>query len=162
MKHLVKNGQIFLSGIPSRFIRENGEQFWGGYQERTDIHYEDGWRDEIIPEYNYFLQELGEPYYDQENDVVKYRVYDKIEIPTIEEAKQIRIREANQMQRSILLETDGYIIRRAETGKSVPQTILNERQAIRVRTTAIEAEITALTTLQEVLEYQIHFNTTQS
>lgn len=162
MKHLIKDGKIVQSGMPDSFTRENGETFWGGYKQRTDIHYQDGWRDEVPPTFNALTQVLGERYYDEQNDVVKYHIYDNPEQPTIEQLKADKIREANLAQRDILRETDGYIIRRAETGKSVPQTILNERQAIRVRTTAIEAEIAALTTLQEVLEYQIHFNTTQS
>ena len=79
MKHLIKNNQITRSegSIPSKFTRENGESFWGGYQNRTDLHYEDGWRDEIMPEVDQFHQ-LGERYYDDENDVVTYTVIEKV------------------------------------------------------------------------------------
>jgi len=78
MKHLIKNNQIVQSGIPGTFTRENGEGFWGGYENRTDIHFEDGWRDEVVPQYNPVKQRLGERYYDVENDVVTYPVIDLV------------------------------------------------------------------------------------
>lgn len=74
MKHLIKDNLIIQSGIPSHFTRENGEGFWGGYENRTDIHYEDGWRDEVIPEYNPMSSFLGEPYFDVQAGVVTYPV----------------------------------------------------------------------------------------
>ncbi|MBA4411137.1 MAG: hypothetical protein C0397_17180 [Odoribacter sp.] len=74
MKHLIKDNEIVLSGIPSHFIRESGEGFWGGYENMTGIHFEDGWRDEVIPEYNPKTQYLGSAYFDEINDVVTYEV----------------------------------------------------------------------------------------
>lgn len=78
MKYLIKNNEIVMSGIPGHFTRENGEGFWGGYENRTDIHYEDGWRDEVIPEYDPMVQYLGTAVYDPENDVVTYPVLQKV------------------------------------------------------------------------------------
>lgn len=63
-KHLIKDGEIIQSGIPEKFVRENGEQFWGGYQNRTDLHYQDGWREEIRPVIIPDSQRLGQRYYD--------------------------------------------------------------------------------------------------
>lgn len=74
MKHLIKENQIVQSGIPSHFTRESGEAFWGGYENMTEIHYEDGWRDEVEPECNDKTHYLGAAYYDQGNDVVTYEV----------------------------------------------------------------------------------------
>lgn len=87
MKHLIKNNEIIKSGIPTNFIRDNGELFVGGYQNRTDIHYEDGWRDEIIPEYDSLTKTLGDKYYDQINDIVTYYIIDK-SYPSIEDSKK--------------------------------------------------------------------------
>jgi hypothetical protein len=70
MKHLIKNNQIIMSGIPGHFTRENGEGFWGGYENRTDIHYEDGWRDEVIPEYDPLTHQSGTLYYSELQDIV--------------------------------------------------------------------------------------------
>jgi hypothetical protein len=74
MKHLIKENQIVQSEIPSHFTRESGEAFWGGYENMTEIHFEDGWRDEVIPVYDGKTHYLGTAYYDQENDVVTYEV----------------------------------------------------------------------------------------
>jgi len=89
MKHLIKDNTIIQSGIPSNFIRENGEGFYGGYENRTDIHHEDGWRDEIIPEYDNIKQNLGTMYYDAENDVVTYNV---VNIPINLEERKNRLK----------------------------------------------------------------------
>lgn len=98
MKHLIKNNQILLSGIPAYFTRENGEGFWGGYDLRTDLHYLDGWRDEIIPEFDDVLQTLGSPYYDPASDKVKYPV-----VPIqfdIDSLLQNRLNEFEQFQKA--------------------------------------------------------------
>ena len=74
MKHLIKGSQILQSGIPSHFTRESGEAFWGGYENMTEIHYEDGWRDEVIPVHDQKTHYLGSAYFDEVNDVVTYNV----------------------------------------------------------------------------------------
>ena len=74
MKHLIKDNQIVQSGIPSHFTRKNGESFWGGYENRTDLHYEDGWREEVLPEYNPVAEQLGELFYSQVHDLVSRTV----------------------------------------------------------------------------------------
>lgn len=74
MKHLVKNDQIVMSGIPGTFTRENGEGFWGGYENRTDLHDLDGWYDEIIPEYDPKFERLGDPFYSVQQGAVLYEI----------------------------------------------------------------------------------------
>ena len=76
-KHLIKNNVIVQSGLPDVFTRENGQTIFGGYRLLTEIHYEDGWRDEVVPEYNQSLQRLGAKYYNQSMDKVTYPVIDK-------------------------------------------------------------------------------------
>ena len=146
-----------MSGIPSHFTRENGEGFWGGYETMTDIHYEDGWRDEIIPVYNHILEKLGVPYYDANADVVTYEVIERTDLPLPEQAKADKIKEVRRKTRNLLFETDGYIVRRAETGKSVPQTILNDRQAIRAWSDALEKAVMALPGLEDVIRFEVIF-----
>jgi len=77
MKHLIQNNQIIKSGLPEIFTRVNDELILGGYSTRTDLHYEDGWRDEIIPEYNTETQKLGDRYYDPILEVVTYSIVNK-------------------------------------------------------------------------------------
>ena len=157
MKHLIKNNQIIQSGIPSVFTRENGEGFYGGYEDRTDLHYEDGWRDEIIPDHNEVLERLGEPYYDETIDAVTYEVIERTDLPPLDLAKSNKVNELRQYTNRLLAATDYYIVRRAETGKSVPQTILNSRQAIRAWSDAQEKAVLGLATLEEVLIYEVKY-----
>ena len=72
MKHLIKNNEIVQSGIPGTFTRENGELFLGGYETRDDLHYEDGWRDEVFPVFDPVTEVPGEPFYDSASDMVMY------------------------------------------------------------------------------------------
>jgi hypothetical protein len=157
MKHLIKNNQIIQSGIPSHFTRENGEGFWGGYETRTDIHYEDGWRDEVIPEYNQILEQLGAPFYDEINDVLTYEVIERTDLPPLDQAKADKIREIKMYTRDLLFATDFYIVRRAETGKSVPATVLTDRQAIRLWNDAQEKAVMSFATLEEVIRFEIRY-----
>jgi hypothetical protein len=86
MKHLIKNNQIVQSGIPTNFTRENGEGFWGGYETRTDLHHEDGWRDEVVPEYDPVTELLGSAFYSEQFDVVTYEINERHDLPSLEEA----------------------------------------------------------------------------
>lgn len=88
MKHLIKNNQIVQSGMVSVFTRENGQAFWGGYENMADLHYADGWRDEIVPEYNPVSERPGALYYSQQLDAVTYEVL-PIEIDLVAEKGQL-------------------------------------------------------------------------
>ena len=157
MKHLIKNNQIVQSGLPSNFTRENGESFWGGYQNMTELHYQDGWRDEVIPQYDPVLDQLGEPFYSEQFDVVIYSISPRTDLLTLDTARADKIQEIKIRTRDLLFMTDGYIIRRAETGKSVPQEILNSRQAIRVWSDAQEKQIAAFQSMEDVLKYEVSY-----
>ena len=81
-----------MSGIPQTFIRPNGELFCGGYLNKTELHFPDGWREEIIPtEFDPETHCLGEVYYDTENDIVTY-VIEQVVLPvyTLTELQDIR------------------------------------------------------------------------
>ena len=97
MKHLVKDNKILMTGLPSYFVRENGEGFIGGYENRTDIHYSDGWREEEIPIYNAATEKLGEPYFDNVKDKVVYQVI-QLDID-IDSLLQNKLSEFEQFQK---------------------------------------------------------------
>lgn len=59
-----------------------------GYQYATNEHYDDGWRDLIIPEIDDSTEKLGELYFDEPNDVVTYEVWGKTEQEIEQELKQ--------------------------------------------------------------------------
>lgn len=157
MKHLIKNNEIMQSGIPSTFTRENGEGFWGGYETRTDIHYLDGWRDELIPPYDPIIQRLGKAFYDTTLDMVTWPVKARNDLPMFEEAKIKRIKEVKRTAKDLLSETDFYAIRKAETGKAIPPEVIAERQSIRAKSDALELAINALLTVKDILTFEIVF-----
>jgi hypothetical protein len=157
MKHLIKNNQIVMSGIPGHFTRESGEGFWGGYDERTDLHYTDGWRDEVVPEYDPIMQKLGKVFYDVALDAVTYPVKARTDLPTLEEAKNRKLREIKRMAKDLLDETDFYAIRKAETGKAIPAEVIIDRQTIRAKADELELIVSGITILRDVLAYEVIF-----
>jgi hypothetical protein len=139
MKHLIKNNEIARSGIPSHFTRENGEGFWGGYETRTDLHFEDGWRDEVIPEYDPYTQCLGSLYYDQVNDYCTYEVVD-LEID-LESEKQVHFNDLNLLRREIsILVTEIRL-----TNDPEPQALVEMAPMVRGLYAFAKQEIQALT-----------------
>jgi len=74
----VINGQIVRTGgIPSRFERPDGTTVWGGYRQLTHLHYADGWRDIVLPNYNRASEKLINLHYDSLQDVATYEVATK-------------------------------------------------------------------------------------
>jgi len=76
-KYRVINNEIVYTGkIPSVFERSGATVY--GYNNLTDsIHYVDGWRDGVIPQYDPEIQRLGQRYYNQAMDKVTWVVIDK-------------------------------------------------------------------------------------
>ncbi len=155
MKHLIKNNQIVQYGIPTNFTRENGEGFWGGYETRTDLHYQDGWRDEVVPEFDPVTEKLGLPFYSEQFDTVTYELEVRLDLPTLEEAKNRKVTQIKQQAGSKLSQTDWYVTRQVETGKSIPEGIVTERELIRNRSNELEAEVMAIEVLREVLVFEV-------
>lgn len=74
---------------------------------------------------------------------------------TLEELKAEKIQQVKRQAYNLLKETDWYIVRQQETGKEIPQDVLNERQSIRNQAEVIEQEISELETKEELRNYQI-------
>ena len=157
MKHLIKNNQIVQSGIPTNFTRENGEGFWGGYENRTDLHFEDGWRNEVVPEFDPVTEQLGSAFYSEDLDAVTYTVAVNPELPTLEEAISLKVKEIKQQAGGKLSQTDWYVTRQVETGKLMPESIAAERDLIRTRSNLLESELINVADLKEVLHFKVIF-----
>ena len=74
---------------------------------------------------------------------------------TLEELKEQKIEQVKRKAYNLLSETDWYIVRQQETGKEIPQDVLNERESIRNQSEVIEQEISELETKEELRNYQI-------
>ncbi len=75
-KHLIKNGEIVKSGIPAKFTHDSGTTVYGYDNLHDSVHYADGWRIEVVPEWDAETQRLGARYYDMGNDYVTREVID--------------------------------------------------------------------------------------
>ena len=140
MKHLVRNNEIIMSGIPSVFTRENGEFFYGGYENMTDLHYEDGWRDEVIPEdYDPSTQYLADLHYDEFDDVVTYTALNIV--VNLDEQKKIHMDDLIELRKEIAV----LILQIDLTNGVRPQALIDLEPTIRGLYSFAKDEINALT-----------------
>jgi hypothetical protein len=148
MKYLIKNNEIVMSGIPGHFEREDGEEFWGGYENRTDIHYEDGWRDEVIPEFDPLVQYLGAAFYDAENDVVTYPVLQMV--IDVEAEKARLLSEFTGVKREIV----SLIMEAQLSNDPVPEGLQNLMSITRQINIRVKEDIASLTE-EDVMKFRL-------
>lgn len=148
MKHLIKNGRIVKSGIPQKFTRDNGELFLGGYQYRTDIHYEDGWRDEIFPPFDPTKEALGEAYYDASTDQVTYVIN-----PLVIDLELERKRQYDELA-AIRSELASLILQAQLNNDPEPQELLDLITLIKQMYVQAKEDIASLTQ-ENILKYKL-------
>ena len=95
-KYRVINNEIVYSGkIPTVFER-NGATVYGYNNISDSIHYVDGWRDGVMPQYNPETQRLGQRYYNQAMQKVTWVVVDKTpEELTAEKEAELNAKDEN-------------------------------------------------------------------
>ena len=111
-----------------------------------------GFYDVVSPSYDSATQYLGDIEWD--GSVFTYPVIDKTWSETVAELKESKIAEIKNIYNRKLVETDWYIIR-AQEGIAAPQSILDDRAALRAECATKEAEINALTTKKAVASYSL-------
>lgn len=87
----------------------------------------------------------------------KDKLLQELEKYTLDELKENKISEIKEKAKNILADSDWYIVRKQETGKEVPQDILDYRANIRNQSETIETQINELTTKIEVNNYTIDY-----
>lgn len=103
-------------------------------------------------------QELGDIYFDADNEVFTYPVESKTYTQTVSELKEQKIANLKDLYNSELAKTDWYIIRGQE-GSAVPQDILDSRTTLRTECATHETNINAKTTKASVVDYELpNFN----
>lgn len=98
-------------------------------------------------------QEYGEIKWDSKNKVFTYPVKNKSFVLSVSELKANKIENLKHIYKSKLEKTDWYIIR-AQEGIAAPQSILDERAALRTECQSKEAEILALSTKSSIVDYK--------
>jgi hypothetical protein len=132
---------------------------WGsviaGFNLLSSSDWEDaGFYDVVTPSYDSATQYLGDIEWDGNGSVFTYPVIDKTWSETVAELKESKIAEIKNIYNRKLVETDWYIIR-AQEGIAAPQSILDDRAALRAECATKEAEINALTTKKAVASYSL-------
>lgn len=90
MKVNINTQPLVAQQLPSSYTVEiEGIEYTvENYPALTELHYEHGWRDLIIPEIDHTTEKLGELIYDEVNDVGTYEVLQKTAEEIEEELKQ--------------------------------------------------------------------------
>lgn len=149
MKAILVNGEIkTFSKLPKNWTDEKGTHLSCG------DGYALGFKDVVQPTYDQRIEELANLHLD--GDVYTYDVIEKPILGTITELKSKRIVELKMLVGSKLSITDWYIIREADSGEATPQSIKDERAALRTKSDTIEAEINALNTKKAVVLFDIN------
>jgi len=98
-------------------------------------------------------QELGAIKWDSDNKVFTYPIKNRTYSQSVSVLKTSKIENLKHIYKSKLENTDWYIIRGQE-GIAAPQSILDERAALRTECQSKEAEINALSTKASIVDYQ--------
>ena len=152
MKAIEINGEIKLfNKLPKEFTTSDGRLVLGLNEKFAK---ELGFKDVVTPVYDFRTQELSQIKLD--GDVYTYDVIEKPIKETLSELKAEKISQLKYMVGGQLSQTDWYIIREADSGEATPQSIKDERAALRTQSDLIEAEINALTTKKAVVLFDIN------
>ena len=151
MKAIEINGEIkTFSSIPKKF-NYNGKLYLS-LNETTSS--ELGFKDVVTPTFDGRVEELSNLHLD--GDVYTYDIIDKPIKETLAELKANKVTELKSMIGGRLSQTDWYVIRQADAGTEIPQSIKDDRAALRTASDLIEAEINALTTKKSVVLFDIN------
>jgi len=149
MKAIEINGEIkTFSTLPKQWKDDNG--FHLNIKDYSAL----GFKDLVRPDYDSRVQELVNLHL--EGDIYTYDVIDKPTKESLSELKSSKIAELKLMINKKLSLTDWYIIRQADSGEATPQSIKDQRAALRTQSNNIEAEINALTTKKSVVLFDIN------
>lgn len=114
-----------------------------------------GFYDVVMPTYDSVIQQISNLHFDKKKKKFVYDVTDKVFSQTLEQAKETKKQEVKAMAYRLLQPTDWYGIRLAINGIALPENITDERNEIIRKSDIAEVEIDNLTTIAEVLKYQI-------
>jgi hypothetical protein len=114
-----------------------------------------GFYDVVMPTYDSVTQQISNLHFVESESIFTYDVTDKVFSQDLDAYKSNKIMEVKKKTGDLLKSTDWYVIRSAEGRSVIPKDIKDERQFILDKADAAELEIAALTTIAEVLKYQI-------
>ena len=153
MKAIEINGNIkTYNRLPKTWKDDNGVHL---NFDKAENPQDFGFFDVVMPTYDSVTQQISNLHFDGRKKKFVYDVTDKVFSQTLEEAKKTKKSEVKTMAYKLLQPTDWYGIRLAINGIALPQDITDERNEIIRKSDIAEVEIDNLTTIAEVLKYQI-------
>ena len=153
MKAIEINGNIkTYNRLPKTWKDDNGVHLNFDKVENPQDY---GFYDVVMPSYDSVTQQISNLHFDGRKKKFVYDVTDKVFSQTLEQAKETKKSEVKAMAYKLLQPTDWYGIRLAINGIALPQDITDERNEIIRKSDIAEVEIDNLTTIAEVLKYQI-------
>lgn len=155
MKAIEINGKIeVFRTIPNSF-KVDGKYIAGGGKNLSDDYLKSlGFKDVVEPTYDERIEELSNLHLN--GDTYTYDVIDKPIKKTLAELKSEKIGMLKFLMGEKLRNTDWYIIREADGGKSTPQSIKDERIDLRTQSNTMEEEINSLTNKKAVVLFDIN------
>jgi hypothetical protein len=127
----------------------------GGFDLLSSTEWEAaGFYDVVTPSYDSATQYLGDIEWDADSSTFTYPVINRTWSETVAELKEAKIAELKNIYNRKLVQTDWYIIR-AQEGIATPQSILDDRAALRTECATKEGEINALTTKASIVSYSL-------
>lgn len=149
MKAIEINGEIKLFNVlPKNWSDENGSHFNIGDGNQL------GFKNVVNPDFNERIEELTNLHL--EGDIYTYDVIEKPIKETLSSLKKMKVLELKNLVANKLSLTDWYIVREADSGEPTPQSIKDERAALRTQSNNLEAQINALSTKKEVVLFDIN------
>jgi len=100
-------------------------------------------------------QELGDTFFDADNEVFTYPVESRTYTQTVAELKEQKIASLKLIFNTKLAKTDWIIIRDQELGNTTDQTILDDRAQLRTDCATHETTINAKTTKASIVDYEL-------
>ena len=177
MKAQVKNNQVILhKTLPSQIKKEDGSVVMNLRKASEETLQSIGFYNVVKPSFNSLTQTKGGLYFDAENSIVTYDVTDidfdqNINIigedgePTGETEKKYKIADIkaskigsiNDQAGKLLVPTDWQVIRKSERNIDIDTEVVTERAGILTEADRLKAEVNALESYAEVLQYNIQF-----
>jgi hypothetical protein len=114
-----------------------------------------GFIDVVIPSYDASTESVYNIHFDNKLNAFTYDVKDIDFGVTLDQAKSNKSNELKANTHNLLSATDWYITRKTELDIDIPTSILDDRKSIRDNHDTKDAEIMALTSIIEVLNYTI-------
>jgi len=176
MKAIQKNGSIKIYKV----LPETWDGRFSGHiinfrQASDEVLKENGFYDVVKPGYDPSKQNKGGLYFDEAKEIFTYDVTDidfdqDIDILdeegnitgtekryNVDDIKASKLSEIKSKAGRLLQPTDWQVIRKAERSIDIDTNIATERAGILAEVNRLEAEVNALTSYVEVLEYKIQF-----